>query len=547
MKGRIPSNIDLDLLVRDLKGKNGKNLREDTKQKLKEGMVYLLTILTLEVDKKKNRKYGYKKLNNRILENVIGQKRPTIIRNILEQKGIIEVIPHVNHSESMGYRLTQKYCIGNFKEIEYSDRIKNKLLEFKTKDLVESELEPESKLNSEILVDYPYLKEQFIKNDLTIKTSDSYNEIRKVLLHLLKKSLRKRIFKQETIVTLLNLIGSYKHKIEDYKHKDYNPNLSPSNLRFNSCFTSFKKELRQFLRVNGDRLVEVDIKSSQPFLLSTILNPNFTESIEVGYNLHTIFPDLYKEFQNVKSSVPSNTTDRTDYILGVYFNPESLTGLNKFIQYDFENDFYKFILENGKLGTKYKISQINRIKSKGRKYIKNKIMSYLFDRDDRNRSKNPVVEMIGSLFPELTNFIENFITTYGKSRFSILLQRTESYLVLNETCGYINKTYPHIPFFTIHDSILTTEKYSSTVKGILTDVISVLTDKDPIISVKENVEGINVDETWRKVNITNENKFDKRKYNITKLHIQKGLSLITDQQLKTRVKEVIKPYLNGYF
>lgn len=546
MKGRIPSNIDLDKLVRDLKDKNGKGLRKDTKQKLKEGMVYFLTLLTLEVVKKKNLKDGYKKLNNKILEEIIGQKRPIIIRRILEQKGIIEVLPNGNYSESTGYRLTQKYCTGNFTEIEYSERIKNKLLEYKTKDLVETELGPEEILNPEILVDYPYLKEQFEKNKLTIKTFDSYNELREVLYQLLTKSLRKKIFKQETVVSLLNLIGGYKFDIEDIKDRNYKLNLSQSNLRFTGKLTSLKKELRKHLRVNGEKLVEVDIKSCQPFLLSTILNSNFTESTNEGYHLHTIFPDLFKELQNVKSSVPSNNTNRTEYISGVYLSPESWKELIKFIEYDFNKDFYEYILNNGQLGKEFKPSKIIKVKSKGRDYVKDKIMSYLFDRDDRNRSKNPVVEMTRSLFPELTDFIENFISTYGKSRFSILLQRTESYLVLNKICGFLNENHPDIPFFTIHDSILTTRESSLKVKGIMTELISEVTGKTPVISIKESNGNIDVDETWTKVNITSVEQFEKRKYSILKVDIEKGLSLISDQQLKTEVKEVIKPYMKNF-
>ena len=333
MKGRIPSNIDLDKLVGDLKDKNGKELRKDSKQKLKEGMVYFLTLLTLEVVKKKNIKDGYKKLNNKTLENVIGQKRPTIIRRILEQNGIIEVIPHINRSDSSGYRLTQKYCTGNYVEIEYSNRIKNKLLEFQKKDIVEPE--PEEILPTKIFVDYPYLKEQFKKDKLTIKTLDSYNELRNVLNQLLTKSFRKKIFKQETLITLLNLIGGYKRDIECIKNGDYDPNLSQSNLRFTSKLTSLKRELRKFLRFEGKKLVEVDIKSSQPFILSTILNEKFTTSVENGYNLYTIYPELYDEFQKVKSIIPTNTPDRTEYILGVHFTRESVTQLENFTNYDF--------------------------------------------------------------------------------------------------------------------------------------------------------------------------------------------------------------------
>jgi hypothetical protein len=59
-------------------------------------------------------------------------------------------------------------------------------------------------------------------------------------------------------------------------------------------------------------------------------------------------------------------------------------------------------------------------------------------------------------------------------------------------------------------------------------------------------ENINVDKIWTKVNITTEHKFERRKYSISKVDIEKGLSLITDQELKTKVKEEIKPFLKNF-
>ena len=123
---------------------------------------------------------------------------------------------------------------------------------------------------------------------------------------------------------------------------------------------------------------------------------------------------------------------------------------------------------------------------------------------------------------------------------------TESYLVLNKTCGYINRTYPQLPFFSIHDGILTTEEYSIKVKDVFMNVVSVLTDKDLKISVKENNKKIDIDETWTKININSKDKFERRKFSISKFNIEKGLSLISDQELKSKVKEVTKPYMKNF-
>ncbi len=537
MKGRIPSNIDLDYLVSDLKGKNGKKLREDSKGRIMEGMVYILNQLTFDVYNTDKRKDGYKKLNKRILEDIIGKRIPTTIKEILLKEGVIETKPYINKFQSTGYRLTTKYCTGEFKEIEYSDRINNKLIEY------QNSIDSDFSIN--IIDEYEYPKEQFTKNELTVKVFESNTELRMILVDLLGRTLRKKKYKSETIISVLNLIGGYKHKLDDFKNKEYRLNLSSLNLRFNTNLTSLKKELRQFLRVNGEKLVEVDIKSSQPFILSTILNPRFTNTIDDGYNLFTIYPELYDEFQKVKSIIPSNTPDRTEYILGVHFTPGLVVGLQKFTEYNFENDFYENILVNGRLISDSPTMN-HKVNSKGRSFIKKHIMNYLFERNEDNKFRNFVIEKINSLYPELTEFIERFHSYYGNTKFSYLLQRTESYLVLNWICGYLNENHPEIPFFTIHDSILTTWEYSTTVKDIMTEVISEVTGKTPVISIKENLNNIDIEETWGKVNITNEDKFEKRRYSISRVDVQKGLSLINDQQLKSEVKDVIKPHMKNF-
>ena len=47
---------------------------------------------------------------------------------------------------------------------------------------------------------------------------------------------------------------------------------------------------------------------------------------------------------------------------------------------------------------------------------------------------------------------------FGKEYLSILLQRIEAYVILEVVCNEIKKAYPNVPPFTIHDSVITTER-----------------------------------------------------------------------------------------
>ena len=49
----------------------------------------------------------------------------------------------------------------------------------------------------------------------------------------------------------------------------------------------------------------------------------------------------------------------------------------------------------------------------------------------------------------------------------IILQRIESFLILDVICKKISFMHPHIPLFTIHDSILTTQGNEAIVEEIM--------------------------------------------------------------------------------
>ena len=57
-----------------------------------------------------------------------------------------------------------------------------------------------------------------------------------------------------------------------------------------------KRELRYFLRLNGEHLVEVDLTTSHAYTLATILTEDFFNKDDPGYNLHSLFPQLHKSF-----------------------------------------------------------------------------------------------------------------------------------------------------------------------------------------------------------------------------------------------------------
>ena len=61
-------------------------------------------------------------------------------------------------------------------------------------------------------------------------------------------------------------------------------------------------------------------------------------------------------------------------------------------------------------------------------------------------------------FPNLFKVIQSLKTT--KNSLPLKLQNIESKCILDHTTKKLSDTYPNMPLFTIHDSILTTKEWS---------------------------------------------------------------------------------------
>lgn len=100
-----------------------------------------------------------------------------------------------------------------------------------------------------------------------------------------------------------------KNKINSVKKKNFRPKVSQSNHRLNSVITRLNRELRYYLRINGNRLVEVDLKSSQLYVLATILCDRFfSNDSSIEYSLINIYSQLYNELYYI-----SNNNNNSNY------------------------------------------------------------------------------------------------------------------------------------------------------------------------------------------------------------------------------------------
>ena len=307
-------------------------------------------------------------------------------------------------------------------------------------------------------------------NQQKVKTNESILDIQfktnklsihpnvKEFLCNLYHSVLTNLKKDKEITLLKNYIGRNLNIIEDINEGKFYNNRSYSNNRFNSSITSLNKFVRPFLLVNNKTLVSVDIKSSQPYILASVLDINFyKEENKNKYNYYSIKP--------VGGS-----------ILFPRFLEGKEKGIEQYQNISFEDDFYSIVLRN-ELGREPTTIERNR--------LKHKTMQFLFYNNPKAKQKSELKYLVKQ-FPKINDFIVSCLNSVGVKRFSYLLQRAESFLVLDTVCVEFNNKYKSAPFFTIHDAVLTTEEHYKELHRIMFEQLKLMTGINPGLKIEKH-------------------------------------------------------------
>lgn len=475
------------------------NGRPQRKKSICDAVYYVLSCITPPIYNSKDYQYmrGFKPLSskdiNRMTRNRFNEVKTILMDSNINENGPILLsdnisIPRIKHT---GYKLNQWLLEQNdFVEVVIDGKYDTR------KENLKNEWESEMKCFEDR---YIHIKEAMDQFQITIDGTaarEYLNELeRRVLSKVLKekKTQVKKYFKKS-------------HKvIENIEKEEFNYSVSKSNHRVNSVFTSMKRELRYFLKTNGEAIVEVDITTSHPFTLATILTERFFTETRDGYNFYSIFPQYYKSFKYSCESmeyqdyvkkfarymvIESNVIN-DNYIEYFTYKGDVLTnikyplldtfisymcgrfwrrrGIQKYRSLNFKNDIYKIIGD-----------QIGMTREK----VKDQFKLYINFKDQDKRFSVELIKHLERQFKEVSRLIQ-FMSNlnYFKSPFSYLIQRCESYLFLRHGCLELNKN--NIPYITIHDSVLCQKEKRYEVQFLLTNSIIKQTKLTPGIKFKE--------------------------------------------------------------
>ena len=257
--------------------------------------------------------------------------------------------------------------------------------------------------------------------------------------------------------------------------------------RFHSNITNMAKGLRPYLRIKGEPLANIDIKNSQPYLSTIILTDpgkvsNMTKNHAFAMLLQTL---KYKDTEDVKKYICLVASGQLYEFLMAEFSKEGL----HLTRTETKVQVLRILFARNRM-PRNPINDTEVFISKLTEKEKRKREEFIRDYPKIKKARQifiksfPKVHRIFSKVRghEKGDKFQNF------KRFAILLQRIESFLMLNIILKRIYKELPGTIAVTVHDSIMTGVLTNNVeaVRKIITEELTLFVG----IAPKTNIEGI---------------------------------------------------------
>jgi hypothetical protein len=502
----VPHNIQFDRVFDNLDyyvEKHNKSNTLQEKERIKESVYLFLYFLYPSPNYiEKYRENGYYKPILSVDFDSITRNLKEITVDILSnpEYPIIEINPSYKVGVySKSYKLRNDFFVFcKRKEIIIQSRISKNYLNKINEKIEESNLKFLTKSNS---TEYEYLFKHFQTDIITIDDNvhDLISQIEQKLLQKVERCINREI-RELSLIKVKNKILRMKRCVSLIKNGEYNPTVSINNNRLYSIITESNKEIRRFIKINGNKINEIDIKNSHLYILSNVINNKFY-NIDNQFSIYKIDKilsdklnnkDTYKKirikllYNKIKINKDNNNT--IPYMSGRILNQPDI---HNYISLPFREGLYEYLntlLFNGQMD---------------REKIKKNVMNFV--NLAKFRENNLFIREMKDKFPNVNEFVEliNGVDS-SKGWLAVLLQRTESYLLLDVGVKKVLEELPKINFLTVHDSLLVEEGYSGIVKKILEDSITEITGVPIGFSIRtfdntfDDVDDL-VEDKWMKI------------------------------------------------
>lgn len=416
--------------------------------------------------------HGYVRLHSKFLNDYLKDQLKKY-RTFLTEKGYIKTIPYnTDEGKSIGYKVVsldkikasqrrqRKYVVYDFINRTYEDSL-NKQLE-------KHERSGSRKRSANRTT--RHLTKWLSEDHIQIDWENAFRWIDENK----KLSDEKKYF--------------YSYAVERIRFEQWLYSRSGKDNRLHSNLTNLPSDLRKFITItNTDKLVSLDIRSSQPFLLAGVFNLLITDK-DMLFGLasklkHKTISDIFISIMNLISLESLIITDFKTYI-----NLVCNSDIYNHVAGSLDEKFVESI-ELKSIDGKFRDKVYNPTKGLReekdfedlRTYCKTLTLEYMYCSTENNLER---IEQIKQAYPKAVNdFIHDFKyckelevpkskrtkkqrekIKKAKKSFPQFLQQLEAGIMLDTITKEISKMYPYMFMATIHDSIVIPKKYEDKVK-----------------------------------------------------------------------------------
>lgn len=474
----LPESFSADNILQPLK------LRKDLSLNLKAGMYCVIDTLVRMSQTRKWRDFydqngGYP-LQATILNQLIGKNYVRVLE-LLEKSGVITRSKGYTVGEqSKLYNLVGVHATSNavYKSIPSGAAIFAKLLAYKSEN---------DRINKQQLSKIRYITKWFDPKRLRVDRQVAHSFIEFYRMHLLKlipKKLPKKRTREE-IVSRINLrVNAMISTVTSLENGEMNLTKTGIDNRLHSIVSNTKKELRGLFKFDDKEMVSVDLKASQPYLFNVLLNP---KNWKKNGLIQRLYPELFEDLQqpNFKRRLESILMFGT-FSKGSAAKKSNYKGFNSVA---WSSDFYQEIINKAKTDGYEEVFS-------DRSATKAKMIRIFFD-DGLYIKVDAAFKLFASWYPRESELImlikeagrgavQQSSKDKGVSYLPILLQRVESYLILERVCKRISELHLSAPLIPVHDCIMTTKDHADNVALIMEEVLTEEIGIEPGLTISLN-------------------------------------------------------------
>lgn len=431
---------------------------------------------------KKIEEKGFHRLSSKLLKSICGDQYK-IVLDTLKEAGAVEEAPDGYQAgvRSRGFRLSRAMDMSVSVPRELAGGVRTRY----QKHLVEQE-----KANHDSLASLAHLTKWFDSSDLTINVEQAHNFIElahvKIQAMIANSSLppdAKAEVAGRVALRLSYQIGS----VNAFDKGEYRLSSRGRDERLHSVLTSMKRELRSFIQYQGQYLVSLDIRSSQPYLFTMLLRKSFFSS-SVTNRLG--WKSLVYESQAKRTgsrlpmaptgpgaTPPARLTAPT--LMSTMFpGLENLTEKQvvdraRFLKVSWKSGIY------GLLADELRASGVSVESTEAMK----KLVMWLFFEHASYKYGDDRFKAFAALYPVEAGVIRG-VNRLDAKLLPVILQRLESRIMLHQVTKAMSEKVPGAVLLAVHDCVLTTPDFAPEIEAVMKDELTRITGLAPGIKAE---------------------------------------------------------------